>query len=139
MPWRSPTHLLPLLLCSLFPSPPQVNLLFNWINGAIAYMTMADYPYPASFLGPMPGWPVNVACAYFSQEHQDDASILRGVRGAATHSCHSLSLPLASHHALCAALSHTGLANLFYNYTGEAGECFDMAMAGPSTLGSEAG
>lgn len=56
----------------------------------------------------------------------------------------TISLPLslpraASHHALCAALSHTGLANLFYNYTGEAGECFDMAMAGPSTLGSEAG
>ena len=51
----------------------------------------------------------------------------------------SLSPSLAPHTMRHVLLSHTGLANLFYNYTGEAGECFDMAMAGPSTLGSEAG
>jgi len=34
----------------------------NWVESGITYMAMADYPYPANFLEPMPAWPVNVTC-----------------------------------------------------------------------------
>jgi len=34
------------------------------MNG-YAYMAMTNYPYPSSFLEPMPGYPVNVSAAFF--------------------------------------------------------------------------
>lgn len=40
------------------------DLYEHLINGYI-YMAMTNYPYPSSFLEPMPGYPVNVAAAYF--------------------------------------------------------------------------
>lgn len=40
------------------------NLYMHLMNG-YSYMAMTNYPYPTSFLTPMPAWPVNVACDYF--------------------------------------------------------------------------
>ena len=34
------------------------------MNG-FSYMAMTNYPYPTSFLEPMPAWPVNEACKAF--------------------------------------------------------------------------
>lgn len=40
------------------------DLLEHYWNG-LGYMCMTDYPYPSSFLNPMPGWPVNKTCEFF--------------------------------------------------------------------------
>jgi len=40
------------------------NLYYHLMNG-YAYMAMTDYPYYSEFLEPMPGYPVNVAAAFF--------------------------------------------------------------------------
>jgi len=40
------------------------NLIEHYESG-FAYMAMTDYPIPASFLSPMPAWPVNVSCEAF--------------------------------------------------------------------------
>jgi lysosomal Pro-X carboxypeptidase len=36
-------------------------------------MAMVDYPYPSSFLTPMPGYPVNFSCQAFTGMTSDDS------------------------------------------------------------------
>ena len=48
--------------CEVIKSSDDVQNLINYVNGAIVYMAMTDYPYPTNFLNPMPAFPVNVAC-----------------------------------------------------------------------------
>lgn len=36
--------------------------LYNWLESAYSYMAMANYPYPADFLMPMPGNPIKELC-----------------------------------------------------------------------------
>ncbi|KAJ1349024.1 hypothetical protein KIN20_004466 [Parelaphostrongylus tenuis] len=40
--------------------------LNGYIREAIEYMAMVDYPYNTSFLEPLPGWPVKVACSFMN-------------------------------------------------------------------------
>ncbi|CAI4222315.1 unnamed protein product [Auanema sp. JU1783] len=42
--------------------PTGADNLNGFIREAIEYMAMTDYPYPTSFLEPMPGYPVVAAC-----------------------------------------------------------------------------
>jgi pimeloyl-ACP methyl ester carboxylesterase len=39
-----------------------VDDLIAWVVNGLQYMAMADYPYPANFLEPMPAWPINLSC-----------------------------------------------------------------------------
>ncbi len=70
-----------LQLCYPLQTQTDMSNLFNWINNAIQYMAMADYPYPASFLGPMPGNPVNVSCSYFTNPNPTNAEMLTSIKG----------------------------------------------------------
>ena len=36
----------------------NATYIYDWLNSAFVYMAMTDYPYPTSFLNPMPGNPV---------------------------------------------------------------------------------
>ena len=40
----------------------QVDKLIEWVKNAFYCLAMTDYPYPASFLGPLPAYPVNASC-----------------------------------------------------------------------------
>ena len=39
-----------------------------WARNAFTLLAMVDYPYPASFLAVLPGYPVNLACSYMKDE-----------------------------------------------------------------------
>jgi dipeptidyl-peptidase II len=43
-------------------SPEEVEHLVLWAVNAFTTLSMADYPYPADFLAPLPGYPVTYAC-----------------------------------------------------------------------------
>ncbi|EGG16784.1 peptidase S28 family protein [Cavenderia fasciculata] len=55
----------------------SVDDLVNWIESGLTYMAMADYPYPAAFLEPMPGWPINASCAAMEPVQDDIQALLQ--------------------------------------------------------------
>lgn len=48
--------------CSPITKAGDIDNLYNHLQNGYAYMAMTNYPYPSSFLQPMPAWPVNAAC-----------------------------------------------------------------------------
>jgi hypothetical protein len=62
-------------LCDVPKSGDEVQSLLYQLNSAFSFIAVVDYPYPTSFIEPMPAWPVNYACdqASAAQEaHKDD-------------------------------------------------------------------
>lgn len=45
-------------LCSVSNVNDIYAFIYAFISNAYSYMAMADYPYPTTFLGPMPGYPI---------------------------------------------------------------------------------
>lgn len=57
-------------LCRPLKSMDDVDALKGWIQSALVYLAMVDYPYPSKFLAPLPAWPVKVCilhstCTYW--------------------------------------------------------------------------
>jgi len=69
------------LLCEPLKSKAELPLLLEYAYNAISYMSMVDYPYPNSFLQPLPAWPVKVACQYMTPDTQDVVRALALVVG----------------------------------------------------------
>lgn len=95
-------------ICNKLETQDDVWSAVYYLQGALGFMAMADYPYPASFLGPMPAWPVKVASA-------------------------GLNNPNAPAPALLAQVAAGPLA-IFYNYTGQAGACYNLTQSSPPGL-----
>ena len=82
-------------LCNPVNSTADVeNIIFPWLANAMLTLPMGDYPYPTSFLGPLPGNPVDYVCESWTNEMSPDQEV--GALGA--------------------------LIQVFYNYTGAAGQ-----------------
>jgi len=51
--------------CTPLTSNKNISAFEDWLTNAYVYMAMVDYPYPTSFLSPLPGYPVDFACQAF--------------------------------------------------------------------------
>lgn len=49
-------------LCATPSGPVEIESLIGTLNDSLGTMAMVDYPYPTSFVEPLPAWPVSVAC-----------------------------------------------------------------------------
>lgn len=49
--------------CGPLPDPIDGDRILSYVDGALATMAMLDYPFPTTFVTPMPARPVAVACA----------------------------------------------------------------------------
>ena len=47
--------------CTKVQNTTEINFLYQHLMNGYQYMAMTNYPYPASFLEPMPAWPINEA------------------------------------------------------------------------------
>lgn len=49
-------------LCDVPSGPAEMESLINTLDSSLGTMAMVDYPYPTSFVEPLPAWPVTYAC-----------------------------------------------------------------------------
>lgn len=55
-------------LCKPLDRSRGYKQLIGWVRNAFASMAMVNYPYPATFLAPLPAWPVKAACKLITEE-----------------------------------------------------------------------
>ncbi|CAD5117387.1 DgyrCDS6162 [Dimorphilus gyrociliatus] len=55
-------------LCKPLTDEAGLNQFLGWIRNAFVTIAMVNYPYPASFLGNLPGFPVKKSCDIISKE-----------------------------------------------------------------------
>lgn len=69
--------------CKPINSQADIDNLYLHVMNGYSYMAMTNYPYPTSFLTPMPAWPVNASCRYFenitSEYEETDAKPVGGL------------------------------------------------------------
>ena len=62
-------------LCKVPKSSDDVWDLINALSDDIGSMVMVNYPYPTSFIAPLPAWPIDYACKQAASaltEHSSD-------------------------------------------------------------------
>uniref|UniRef100_A0A914XUT3 Uncharacterized protein n=1 Tax=Panagrolaimus superbus TaxID=310955 RepID=A0A914XUT3_9BILA len=88
------------------------NVIY-YVQTAIEYMAMTDYPYSSSFLQPMPAWPVEESCKGLMATDNSDEGLVQGLYN---------------------------IANVYYNGTGTLNEtCFYNCPGAHDALGSPDG
>uniref|UniRef100_UPI00358FBDB3 lysosomal Pro-X carboxypeptidase n=1 Tax=Myxine glutinosa TaxID=7769 RepID=UPI00358FBDB3 len=94
-------------LCVSLTGLADVLALKAWLAGTWSMVAMVDYPYPASFLQPLPAWPVKAVCAHLTDPTLPDKDLVRHVASAVL---------------------------VYYNYTGTV-PCLNISQTATQSLG----
>ncbi|GFT13338.1 lysosomal Pro-X carboxypeptidase [Nephila pilipes] len=89
--------------------PKNVSSLIEWLESTWGYLAMTDYPYPTSFLNPLPANPIDVTCKFLIDELVDQETLVINIAKS---------------------------ANVFHNFTGNV-KCNDMNRSGGASLGDQ--
>lgn len=76
----------------------DTDALEDWLSNAWSSLAMVNYPYPTSFMNPLPAWPIQETCKPLSKPKLQGLELLNQIREA---------------------------AGVFYNYSGQA-DCFSL-------------
>ena len=93
--------------CTTINETSDFKYLYLHLSNGYQYMAMTDYPYNTSFLEPMPGFPVNVSAAMYTNVSTDGASDPTAAVGEP--------LTARDNETLKALAASTGV---YFNYTG---------------------
>lgn len=63
-------------LCDQIKNKDDLNALISTLSDVWGSMAMADYPYPADFLGNLPAWPVNYTCNILAKSPANEDALL---------------------------------------------------------------
>lgn len=70
-------------LCSTLKTNDDITTLINWYEEIIVNIAMANYPYPNSFLAPLPAYPVREFCQKLMKSDEvNDENILSSIGAA---------------------------------------------------------
>uniref|UniRef100_A0A8C4Q8S6 Lysosomal Pro-X carboxypeptidase n=1 Tax=Eptatretus burgeri TaxID=7764 RepID=A0A8C4Q8S6_EPTBU len=94
-------------LCASLTGLADVLALKAWLAETWSMVAMVDYPYPASFLQPLPAWPVKAICTHLTDPTLPDKDLV--------------------HHVASAVM-------VYYNYTG-AVPCLNITQTATRSLG----
>ncbi|XP_064414031.1 lysosomal Pro-X carboxypeptidase [Latimeria chalumnae] len=94
-------------LCSPLKSKEEAVAFKSWLSETWVNLAMVDYPYSASFLQPLPAWPIQVVCKFLSDPALPDKDLLKNLFQA---------------------------ANIYYNYTGTT-QCLNISQTATGNLG----
>ncbi|CAL8348939.1 unnamed protein product [Arctogadus glacialis] len=95
-------------LCAPLKSRPDSVAFKEWLQETWVNLAMVDYPYEASFLQPLPAWPVQAVCRHLGFDSSvSDYKLLQGVSEA---------------------------ARVYYNYTGTTA-CLNTSSTATGSLG----
>jgi lysosomal Pro-X carboxypeptidase len=57
----------------------ETDAFIAWLSSTYESLAMIDYPNPASFLQPLPAYPIGVVCQHLTNPNQNDKALLRDI------------------------------------------------------------
>lgn len=94
-------------LCKPLNASDAGQSVKDWLTNTWAVLPMVDYPYPASFLEPLPAWPLKAVCKHLSDPDLTGVELIQHLHDA---------------------------VNVYYNYTGTT-PCFNTSEEAVASLG----
>lgn len=69
-------------LCHPLQTAADVTRLSAWLSAVYSNLAMVDYPYPASFLEPLPAWPIKAVCSHLQNPEVSGVELLKSLSSA---------------------------------------------------------